>query len=89
MKTAGFGTRNRLMLIAELRLYANNHVPIYHVVVGDVIGADKVAACLEKIGVIDLQVSSPMRVPGDEADHWMPTCWPLPFWQNGAPQKGG
>jgi HNH endonuclease len=85
MKTAGFGMPDRLMLMAELRLYANNHVPTYHVVVGDVVGTDKVAAALKKIGVIDLQVLSPMHVPGAEPDHWMPTCWPLPFWQSGAP----
>ncbi|MFB6448390.1 hypothetical protein [Bradyrhizobium tunisiense] len=80
MKTAAFGMRDRLMLIAELRLYANNHVPTYHVVVGDVVGTDKVATVLKKLGVIDVPVLSPLAVPAIEQDHWMPTCWPLPFW---------
>src|SRR5260370_4197284 len=38
LKTAGFGTFEQLMLIAEVRLLANAHSPVYHVVVGDVLG---------------------------------------------------
>src|SRR5207253_55846 len=30
--TAAFGKSDRLMLMAEIRLFANNHSPVYHVV---------------------------------------------------------
>jgi hypothetical protein len=80
MKTVGFGTPDRLMLVAELRLLANNHVPTFHVIVGDIIGAAKVAAALNKFGDMEFQAISRMHVPGAEPKHWMPTCWPLPFW---------
>jgi hypothetical protein len=84
LKTAGFGMTDQLMLIAELRLYANNHVPTYHVVVGDVVGTDKVSTVLKKLGAVDPQLLSPSHVPGADQDHWMPTCWPLPFWSTEA-----
>ena len=52
--------RGRLIhgLLAELRLLANNHVPTYHVVVGDVIGADKVAAAFDKLGSVEVEAVS-------------------------------
>ena len=40
LKTVSFGTPERLMLVALVRLYANTHAPAYHVVVGDVSGHD-------------------------------------------------
>jgi hypothetical protein len=86
LKTAAFGMRDRIMLIAELRLYADNHVPTYHVVVGDVAGTEKVAMVLQKLGVGDLQVLSPLHKPDTREDHYMPTCWPLPFWKADAAQ---
>jgi hypothetical protein len=81
MKTAGFATPDRLMLLAELRLLANNHVPTYHVVVGDVTGADKVAAALDKLGSVEVEAVSQAQKLGNELKHWLPTCWPLPFWR--------
>jgi hypothetical protein len=77
LNTFGFGDTERLMLLAEIRLYANLHTPTYHVVVGDIIGADKVAAALKKVGRITVMQSGP---PRDDDPHWMPRVWPLPFW---------
>ena len=75
--------RGRLIrgLLAELRLLANNHVPTYHVVVGDVIGADKVAAAFDKLGSVEVEAVSQAQKLGNELKHWLPTCWPLPFWR--------
>lgn len=78
LRTVCFGTDDRLMLMAEIRLFANNGTPIYHVVVGDVSGRDKVAAMHEKLGP-DAIVEEPSAL-GD--NHLAPTAWPLPFWQS-------
>jgi hypothetical protein len=42
-------SENRLLLIAIIRLYANTHSPEYEVVVGDVIGFDKITKVIKKI----------------------------------------
>jgi hypothetical protein len=77
LRTACFGTEDRLMLMAEIRLYANNGTPIYHVVVGDVNGSKQVTAMLEKLGP-DAITEDPFA-RGDS--HMAPRVWPLPFWQ--------
>jgi hypothetical protein len=84
LRTVGFGDANRLMLIAEVRLYANAHTPTYHVVVGDVIGRERVAVAWQKIGegeVVQYSAAalSENRRP-EERPPWMPQIWPLPFW---------
>ena len=43
------------MLVAEIRLFANVAMPTYHVVVGDVLGTEKVAAALRKVGEITVE----------------------------------
>jgi hypothetical protein len=83
LRTAGFAANDRLMIIAEVRLYANLPTPTYHVVVGDVIGKAEVAAVLAKIGEIELTASPTAVLPRNvwsEDHHWMPAIWPLPSW---------
>jgi hypothetical protein len=83
LNTAGFVRNDKLMLIAEIRLFADNGTPTYHVVVGDVSGQDRIAAVLEKIGPLDLsgeRVEAPKPTTISKSDHWMPDVWPLPFW---------
>ena len=80
LRTGMFGGENRMMVIAEIRLYANNHTPTYHVVVGDVAGKDNIAMVSEKFGDGDLTMLQPgMGFP--KGCHWMPQRWPLPFWR--------
>lgn len=82
LSTVGFGDENRLVLAAEVRLFANNHVPCYHVVVGDVIGKENIETVLKKIGEITYYGFSAGHFIGDkptEMDHWMSKIWPLPF----------
>lgn len=81
LNTVGFGTANRMMLLAEIRLFANLCTPTYHAVIGDIAGADNIAAALDKLGGIKtIQIGAlPDIGHGDDA-HWMPKVWPLPFW---------
>jgi hypothetical protein len=82
LSTVGFGSLNRLMLVAEIRLFSNAATPTHHVVVGDVFGTDSVAAVLKKIGEITvLGTDWPQGKPISQ-DHWSPQVWPLPFWAN-------
>jgi hypothetical protein len=82
LSTFGFGTTERMMLVAEIRLFANAATPTYHVVVGDVFGADNVSTVLKKIGEITtLRADWPSPKPSKQ-DHWSPRVWPLPFWAN-------
>lgn len=78
-----FGTKDRAVIIAEIRLVANNATPTYHVVVGDVVGVENVRNVNSKLRAsyfveMPPQFDSP-RVPPDSL-HWMPTVWPLRHW---------
>lgn len=54
LNTMGFIEADRLMLMAEIRLFANLHTPTYHVVAGDIRGSDRIAAALDKLGSISV-----------------------------------
>jgi hypothetical protein len=82
LNTVGFGNGERLMLLAEIRLFANEHTPTYHAVIGDIAGADNIATALRKLGgitVVQMPGAAPADGPGNNT-HWMPRVWPLPFW---------
>ena len=72
LETAGFGTVDRVVLVALIRLLANTWAPAYHVVVGDVVGVDSVRRVAEKLEIIvePLQ-SGPNATPGSHP-HWVP-----------------
>jgi HNH endonuclease len=83
LNTMGFIEADRLMLMAEIRLFANLQTPTYHVVVGDIRGFDRITAALDKLGPISvLGVHSIPRVDdaASNESHWMPHVSPLPFW---------
>jgi len=80
-----FGTSEYLLLLSEIRIIADSHTPVYHVVVGDVSGKDNVNYVIEKI-VATYKVSIPddtsgPQNPSDEY-HWMPRIWPIPSLEN-------
>lgn len=78
LQTLAFGTPDRLLLAAEVRLYANLHSPQYHVVVGEVRGCDKVASVLEKLeGDADIRLDANPAMAATRL-HWYPQRWPLP-----------
>jgi hypothetical protein len=81
----GFGTPERVMLVAEIRLFANVATPTYHVVAGDVFGGEKVAAIVRMEGIIVEPVTWP-AASTEKQDHWMPSVSPLPFWASDAAQ---
>jgi len=76
---------DRLLIIAEIQLLANNTTPTYHVLVGDVEGAIEASRVFEKIeatfsfDVKDISTYTPIA---DDAFHWMPSKWPLPDWES-------
>lgn len=85
MGTAGFGNRDRLMIVSNVRLIANNHTPTYHVVVGDVTGRENVETVIGKLEdseLIMLPTTFASPEESSEEYHWMPQVWPLPFWNS-------
>jgi len=86
LSTVGFGSPERMMLVAEIRLFANTFTPIYHVVVGDVFGMEKVAAMDRKVGEITVAPAATWT-SAVKQEHWMPSVWPLPFWANDDAQE--
>lgn len=78
--TVGFGSADRIMLVALIRLLSNTCAPAYHVVVGDVDGHDRVERIMEKLGNIVGRVDSMQSGTQDSLHHWMPQVMPLPFW---------
>jgi len=79
LKTVSFGTKERLMLVALVRLYANTHAPAYHVIVGDVAGHDHVDRVIEKLGPGELAYPD-FHPEAVKQEHWFPARLPLPFW---------
>ncbi len=79
MSTNCVVSEDKLLLIAEIRLYANVHSPVYHVVVGRVRGPERVAHALGKVqatcivAVTDANLYAP---PMDDKFHWLPRVWP-------------
>ena len=66
LETRGFGTAQRIILVALVRLLANTAAPAYHVVVGDIVGADRVESVLAKLGDAFVSVLS------SDHSHWTP-----------------
>lgn len=88
ISTVGFGSREKFMIIALVRLWANIHSPAYHVVVGDVSGRENVDRVLRKLDVTPVYPGMISNLATSVTDHWMPSKWPLPFWdddKNSAP----
>jgi hypothetical protein len=81
LRTAGFGDVNRLILVAEIRLLANNETPTYHVVVGDVLGKAPIENALRKIGgfvPLTLLAGTTTSDAALNECHWLAQAWPVP-----------
>lgn len=81
LRTLALGDVSRIILLAEIRLYANLHSPIYHVVVGDVVGEDRVSLAWDKLEGIEtfLRFLPHSKNLGlSRQPHWAPHHWPLP-----------
>jgi hypothetical protein len=74
LNTMTFGSGSKLMLVAQVRLYANTSAPTYHVVVGDVSGEQNVGRVVQKLGVQDEIAHT--------SEPWLPDVLPLPFWSS-------
>lgn len=80
MSTATFGSSSRIMLMAIIRLYANLHSPVYHIVVGDVAGEANISRVLQKLGHANNDDHGSLA----SDSHWLPRVLPLPFWAAGS-----
>ena len=78
--TAGFGSVERIMLVALVRLMANTCAPAYHVVVGDVVGSDRVERIMQRLGITIDEVESMENDIQVSPAHWSPKVWPVPYW---------
>lgn len=86
--TAGFASDDRMMIISEVKLIANNHTPTYHVVVGDVIGREKVESVVAKLPGAQLELLADefgLHQKPSNSRAWIPQAWPLPFWDMSRP----
>jgi hypothetical protein len=89
LRTAAFGSSQRVMLVALIRLYANTHAPAYHVVVGDVAGAENVERVTRKLGMsIEQAITMSKQFPSGPANHWLPQRLTLPLWVPDAAHLG-
>ena len=82
LRVMGFGTHNHIVIMAEVRLIADNHTPIYHVVVGDVSGASNVERMFHNLDSVDFAFHGPDSVTWKKSrdeHHWMPEVWPLAY----------
>jgi hypothetical protein len=79
LRTVGICAVGRMIIIGEVRLYANNHTPVYHSIVGEVVGPNNVAAISKKLGVDELYSPWTQEGAGQQSPHWMPKVWPLRF----------
>ena len=79
LQTISIGDSNRILLVTHLRLYANNHTPVYHVVVGEVSGVQRVQKALDKLGDGTDYITPDIIVSRSSGSlpHWMPVRWPL------------
>lgn len=81
MSTICYGTSTYILLIVAIRILADNHTPVYHVVVGDVSGKDNVQHVRNKISATyDVTIPDDTSCTQNPEDkyHWMPRVWPLP-----------
>ena len=72
LRTVGFGSSDRIVLVALIRLLSNTWAPAYHVVVGDVSGHERVKRIMEKLGSIVSKVDTMQTAARGSQHHWMP-----------------
>lgn len=80
MSTISYGTSEYIILMAEIRIIADNHTPVYHVLVGDVSGRENVKNVRQKMAATwDVSVPDDASGPQNPEDnyHWVPRVWPL------------
>lgn len=83
LKTLKVGSHDRIILSAEIRLFADSHSPTYHVVVGEAIGEERVRRIGEKLeATYSVTLAEDFEASAEPPDefHWMPRIWPLPHW---------
>lgn len=77
LRTYAFGKADHMFLVAEVRLLADNGTPVYHVLVGDVVGGANVARLKGKLaGTDEIVIEGWPLVGDDRLPFWCPKVWP-------------
>ena len=76
LTTVGFGNIDGGILVALIRLLSNTRAPAYHVVVGDVVGRERVERVMDKLGSIVSGVDSMQAAARGSQHHWLPRATP-------------
>jgi hypothetical protein len=80
MSTHTFSDSKQMLIIAEIRLLANNHTPSYHVVVGVVEGEEEIMRVSKKVTAtyaVTIPDCTNAHQNLENKFHWMPRAWPL------------
>lgn len=78
MSTCAFGGAEKLLLVADIRLWAHLGAPNYHVVVGAVTGRDRVRGVLERMRTGGAKTQERNPEGGfDIVKEWLPGVWPV------------
>ena len=82
LNTAGYGTLDDTIIVAEIKLFSNLETPFYHVVVGRVRGRKKVELVLRKLGAIKFPANDNSSNPLNNDSFGVPLIWPISYWPN-------
>ncbi|MFN4230741.1 hypothetical protein [Parvibaculum sp.] len=77
-----FGDRNHMVVMADIRLLANNATPTYHVVVGLVSGSERIGEVIRKVSNKSpeavVHITNALARRSSSVEPWIPDVWPLP-----------
>lgn len=82
LRTIQVSANNRMLLVVEVRLLANNDTPTYHVVVGEVIGNENIERISTKLGAIasSEEVDNFNSASATNNNYpWTPQVWPAKY----------
>lgn len=82
LRTIQISSNDRMLLVVEVRLLANNATPTYHVVVGEVIGSENIERIGKKLHAMR-PIEKVERINSTSAIHngysWTPQVWPVKY----------
>jgi hypothetical protein len=82
LRTIQVSANNRMLLVVEVRLLANNDTPTYHVVVGEVIGSQNIKRIGAKLDAIESSEEMGNFNSANATNNnypWTPQVWPAKY----------
>ena len=80
LNTAGYGTLDDVIIVAEIKLFSNLDTPFYHVVVGRASGRQRVEYVLGKLGAIIFPLGANYSENINSGSCGKPLVWPISYW---------